>query len=80
MKKEKEFYLKITVSNEFKNPNKLELKDILGLEFIPFYDGFGFDTQTKEKEFFFFDVPQSLICLVPERLNSYIGITYFIKQ
>lgn len=72
------FYLKISVSNNVKNPKKIDLMDILGKEFQEYYDGFGFDS--KEKDFFFYDIPLNLIELVPLRLKEYPDFRYTITQ
>ena len=69
-------FLKITFLANFANPNKLTLADILGPEFNDYYDGWGLDNQTKEKDFFFYDVPPNLIELVAPRLEGYPGIKF----
>jgi hypothetical protein len=67
------YYLKITSKY---NRDNLTLIDILGQEFEGYYDGFGIDNQTKEKDFFFYHVPENLINLLPNKLSEYPYIKY----
>ena len=73
-------FLRITLPANFSNPNKLNLDDIMGQEFNDYYDGFGFDHQTKDKDFFFYNVPANLIELVAPRLECYPQIKIFHRK
>ncbi|CAH6420807.1 Hypothetical protein KVN_LOCUS44 [uncultured virus] len=47
------FFLKISIPLKNKIPKELTVKDIFGIELEEYYDGTGFDKQTKIQDFFF---------------------------
>ncbi len=65
------FNLLVLFPKTFRNPKKLDLKDVLGAEFEDYYDGSGFDAKTGERDFFFCGIPENLIELIPKRLNGF---------
>lgn len=65
--------LKITVS-EAKTTNDFVLRDILGDEFKNYYDGSGYNVESKQHQFFFTNVPDQLAYLAAQRLKNHANL------
>ena len=71
--------LKITIATGKNTPKEFTLRDVLGDEFNDYYDGSGYDRKTKTHEYFFNNVPQSLLGLVSDRIKDYSFIKHSIN-
>jgi hypothetical protein len=79
MEKKKTVF-KIIIDNSFKNENDETLNDITGDELEKYYDGFDYDYETKERAYFYYNVPEQLVNIVASRIKNYEGLRYKYKQ
>ena len=72
------YTLTITITKDFVQNDNETLRDIIGAEFMKYYDGCGYDNSIHAKDFFFYEIPENLLHLITTRLKR-DNMTYIIN-
>jgi hypothetical protein len=73
--------MNMTLTQDTSKPREdnKDLLDILGREFEEYFDGFGFDSETKCKDFFFYNVPEEFVDVARSRLTNYHSLSMRVR-